>query len=66
VKLGGGEKKIAAQHNKGKLTARERIDYLKDDKSKFLEVAAFVGYGMYKEQVGCPSGGVVTYWLYLR
>lgn len=60
VKLGGGEKKIEAQHAKGKLTARERIDYLLDDGSEFIEVGAFVGDGMYKEQGGCPSGGVVT------
>ena len=60
VKLGGGEKKIESQHKKGKLTARERIDYLKDDNSEFLEIAAFAGEGMYEEQGGCPSGGVVV------
>lgn len=60
VKLGGGEKKIDSQHKKGKLTARERIDYLTDDGSGFLEIAAFAGDGMYEEQGGCPSGGVVT------
>lgn len=60
VKLGGGEKKIAKQHDKGKLTARERIDYLIDEPSEFLEIGAFVGDGMYKEYGGCPSGGVVT------
>ncbi|MEO9967318.1 MAG: carboxyl transferase domain-containing protein [Reichenbachiella sp.] len=60
VKLGGGEKKIDAQHAKGKLTARERIDYLLDDVKDFVEIGAFVGDGMYAEQGGCPSGGVVT------
>lgn len=59
VKLGGGEKKIEAQHTKGKLTARERIDYLIDDPQNFVEVGAFAGDGMYAEQGGCPSGGVV-------
>ncbi len=58
--LGGGEKKIEEQHQKGKLTARERIDYLTDKGAEFLEVALFAGDGMYKEQGGCPSGGVVT------
>ena len=58
--LGGGEKKIEEQHQKGKLTARERIDYLVDKGSDFLEMALFAGDGMYKEQGGCPSGGVVT------
>ncbi|UZR93750.1 acyl-CoA carboxylase subunit beta [Chondrinema litorale] len=60
VKLGGGEKKIATQHSKGKMTARERIDYLKDDDADFLEIGAFAGEGMYKEYGGCPSGGVVA------
>lgn len=60
TKLGGGEKKIESQHKKGKLTARERIDYLIDKKSEFLEVGLFVGDGMYEEEGGCPSGGVVT------
>ncbi len=60
TRLGGGEKKIEDQHQKGKLTARERIDYLIDKNSPFLEIGLFVGDGMYKEQGGCPSGGVVT------
>ena len=66
VKLGGGEKKIEAQHKKGKLTARERIDYLIDDPKEFLEVGAFAGDGMYEELGGCPSGGVVTGIGYIR
>ena len=60
VKLGGGEKKIESHHKKGKLTARERIDYLIDDPSDFLEIGAFAAEGMYKEVGGCPSAGVVT------
>lgn len=60
TKLGGGEKKIASQHEKGKLTARERIDYLTDEKSEFLEIGLFAGDGMYEDVGGCPSGGVVT------
>jgi len=60
IKLGGGEKKIAKQHAKGKMTARERVDYLIDDDSDFLEIGAFAGYGMYKDYGGCPGGGVVT------
>jgi len=58
--LGGGEKKIEDQHQKGKLTARERIEYLTDKNSRFLEIGLFVGEGMYKDQGGCPSGGVIT------
>jgi len=60
IKLGGGEKKIDEQHQKGKLTARERIQYLVDKDSRFLEIGLFTAEGMYKEQGGCPSGGVVT------
>ncbi|MEO5600492.1 MAG: carboxyl transferase domain-containing protein [Cyclobacteriaceae bacterium] len=60
IKLGGGEKKIEEQHQKGKLTARERVAYLIDKDSEFLEVALFAGEGMYKEVGGCPGGGVVT------
>ena len=60
VKLGGGEKRIAKLHAEGKMTARERIDYLLDDKAKCIEIGAFVGDGMYAEHGGCPSGGVVV------
>ena len=60
VSLGGGKKKIEKQHAKGKLTARERIEYLKDTDANFLEIGAFVGEGMYAEYGGCPSGGVVA------
>lgn len=60
IYLGGGKEKIAKQHQKGKLTARERIDFLIDENSDFLEIGAFVGDGMYKEHGGCPSGGVIV------
>lgn len=59
IYLGGGKSKIDKQHEQGKLTARERIEYLIDKDSCFLELGAFVGEGMYKEHGGCPSGGVV-------
>jgi acetyl-CoA carboxylase carboxyltransferase component len=60
VKLGGGEKRIAKLHAEGKMTARERIDYLLDAKAKNIEIGGFVGDGMYAEHGGCPSGGVVV------
>ena len=60
VKLGGGEKRIEKLHSEGKMTARERIDYLLDEKTKSIEIGAFVGEGMYAEHGGCPSGGVVV------
>lgn len=59
IRLGGGKKKIEKEHSKGKLTARERIDYLIDQDSNFIEIGAFVGNDMYKEYGGCPAGGVV-------
>lgn len=60
VKVGGGEKRIQKLHDKGKMTARERIDYLLDDDSKSIEIGAFAGDDMYQEHGGCPSGGVVV------
>lgn len=60
VYLGGGEKRIATHHEKGKLTARERIDLLLDKDTERLEIGALTGYGMYAEHGGCPSGGVVV------
>ena len=60
IKLGGGEKRIEKHHSKGKMTARERIDFLLDDKEKSIEIGAFAGDGMYEEHGGCPSGGVVV------
>jgi acetyl-CoA carboxylase carboxyltransferase component len=59
IYLGGGKKKIEKEHLKGKLTARERIIYLTDSNSEFLELGAFVANDMYKEYGGCPAAGVV-------
>ena len=59
VAKGGGDKAAAKQKEKGKLLARERIDYLRDKDTPFVEVGAFAGDGMYPEYGGCPSGGVV-------
>lgn len=60
VKLGGGEKRIKKLHDQGKMSARERIDYLLDKNSHSIEIGAFAGDGMYEEHGGCPSGGVVV------
>jgi len=60
IEKGGGAKAIAKQHEKGKLTPRERIDYLIDKGSDFIELMAFAGYEMYKEHGGCPAGGTVA------
>ncbi|MDY8136187.1 acyl-CoA carboxylase subunit beta [Aquimarina sp. 2201CG5-10] len=59
VKLGGGEKRIEKHHAKGKMTARERIEYVLDKNAKCIEIGAFAGEDMYEDHGGCPSGGVV-------
>ncbi len=60
VSLGGGQKRIDKLHGEGKMTARERINYLLDQGKPVVEIGAFAGEGMYKEHGGCPSGGVVV------
>ncbi len=60
VKLGGGQKSIDKHHGKGKMTARERIEYLLDPKAESIEIGAFAGEDMYEQYGGCPSGGVVV------
>lgn len=57
---GGGKKAIAKQKERNKLTARERIDYLIDKDSAFIEIGAFAGFEMYEEEGGCPAGGTVA------
>jgi 3-methylcrotonyl-CoA carboxylase beta subunit len=57
---GGGKKSIEKQKERNKLTARERIEYLRDADKPFIEIGAFAGYEMYAEQGGCPAGGTVA------
>jgi len=66
VCLGGGKSRIAKQHSKGKMTARERVDYVLDSNKKSIEIAAFAGEDMYPEHGGCPSGGVVVKMGYIQ
>ncbi|HQS50300.1 MAG TPA: acyl-CoA carboxylase subunit beta [Daejeonella sp.] len=60
IYAGGGEKAAAKQKEKGKMLARERISYLLDPDSQWLEMGAFAADDMYQEVGGCPSAGVVT------
>jgi 3-methylcrotonyl-CoA carboxylase beta subunit len=60
IMLGGGKAAAEKQHEKNKLTARERIQYLIDEGSTFIEIGAFAGFEMYEEQGGCPAGGTVA------
>jgi len=60
IRQGGGEKAIASQHKKGRLTARQRIALLIDQGTEFFELGSFAAWGMYEEWGGAPSAGVVT------
>ena len=60
IQRGGGEKAVESQHNKGRLTARERIALLIDPGSEFFELGAYAAWGMYEEWGGAPSAGVLT------
>lgn len=60
IKWGGGKKSVDKQHEKNKLTARERISYLIDAENPFIEIGAFAGFEMYAEYGGCPAGGTVA------
>jgi 3-methylcrotonyl-CoA carboxylase beta subunit len=60
IEEGGGKKRIEKLHQEGKWHARERITYLLDSDSQFIEIGAFAAYGMYEDEGGCPSAGVVT------
>lgn len=58
VESGGGEEALRRHKSRGKLTARERIAYLIDPGTEFLEFSQFAGYGMYENQA--PCAGVIT------
>lgn len=60
IYTGGGKSRIEKLHEQGKMTARERIDFLLDKNTPRVEVGAFAGYEMYPEHGGCPAGGVIT------
>jgi acetyl-CoA carboxylase carboxyltransferase component len=60
IRLGGGHKAIDRQHEKGRLTARERISKLLDPGTDWFEVGLWAAHGMYAEWGGAPSAGVVT------
>lgn len=66
IKLGGGKKRIDKQHEQGKLTARERIQFLLDHDAPQIEIGEFTGEGMYEEYGGCPSGGVIVIMGYIK
>ena len=60
IRLGGGPKAIDRQHEKGRLTARERIAKLLDPGEPLFELGLWAAWGMYAGWGGAPSAGVVT------
>jgi acetyl-CoA carboxylase carboxyltransferase component len=60
IRQGGGARAIDRQHQKGRLTARERIAGLIDDGTTFFELGLWAAWNMYQEWGGAPSAGVVT------
>jgi acetyl-CoA carboxylase carboxyltransferase component len=60
IRQGGGAKAIEAQHGKGRLTARERLELLLDPGTAFFELGLFAAHGMYEEWGGAPSAGTLT------
>ncbi|MFN7913496.1 MAG: acyl-CoA carboxylase subunit beta [Bacteroidota bacterium] len=60
IYLGGGKSRLDKLKEQGKMSARERIDFLLDKNTPRTEIGAFAGYEMYPEHGGCPSGGVVV------
>ncbi|HRP39558.1 MAG TPA: carboxyl transferase domain-containing protein [Chitinophagales bacterium] len=66
IKLGGGKKATEKHKSKGKLTARERLELLFDKNKPTVEIGAFAGWEMYKEQGGCVAGGTVAMLGYVK
>lgn len=66
IQEGGGKKRLEKLHAEGKMSARERINYLLDTGKPRIEVGAFAGFEMYHDHGGCPAGGVVVVIGYVR
>jgi len=66
ISEGGGAKRLEKLQKEGKMSARERVDYLLDPGKPQIEIGAFAGYELYEEHGGCPAGGVVVMIGYVR
>ena len=66
LKLGGGVEKILKHKEKGKLTAWERIFYLIDSNTEYVEIGKFAGDGLYESEGGCPNGGAICILGYVK
>ncbi len=60
IKQGGGTEATRKQHAKGRLTARERIEYLIDPEPDFLELGIYAAHEMYEEWGRAPAAGVIV------
>ncbi|MGH9404968.1 MAG: acyl-CoA carboxylase subunit beta [Terriglobia bacterium] len=60
LRAGGGERAVKSQHEKGRLTARERVARLIDPESDFFELGIYAAWGMYEEWGGAPAAGVIA------
>jgi 3-methylcrotonyl-CoA carboxylase beta subunit len=60
IRKGAGQKAVDKQHERNKLTARERVAYLCDKDKPFTEIGVFAGFEMYEAEGGCPAGGTVA------
>jgi acetyl-CoA carboxylase carboxyltransferase component len=60
LRQGGGPKAIESQHNKKRLTARERLALLLDPGTELFELSLFAAFGMYEEWGGAPAAGTLT------
>jgi acetyl-CoA carboxylase carboxyltransferase component len=59
IEQGGSKRAIEKAKAQNKMTPRERVQYLVDQDTEFLELGAFAGYEMYPEEGGCPAGGTI-------
>ena len=66
IKQGGGKNRIEKIHEQGKLSARERIEYLLDKNSPQIEIGAFAAYNIYASHGGCPAAGVIVIIGYIK
>lgn len=57
---GGGKEGVERQRRLGRLTARERLNLLLDDPTRFFELGIWAAYGMYQEWGNLPAAGVIT------
>ncbi|NND35167.1 MAG: acyl-CoA carboxylase subunit beta, partial [Saprospiraceae bacterium] len=66
IYLGGGTRRMEKHRSRGKLTARDRIDYLLDKEKPSFELGALAAHKMYEEHGGAPAAGVIVMLGYIK